>query len=147
MKTKNESKTWKAITAMVVALCIGITACSDAQEQELIMTKNGEQVFTKVDQMPEYPGGFAALGQFIGNNLTYPKSEESRGTEGTVHVAFVVDETGKVTDISIEKGVSTALDDAAKNIVGQLPNWTPGEKDGKKVKVKMVLPIKFEMGE
>jgi hypothetical protein len=34
---------------------------------------------------------------------------------------------------------------AALETVGKMPAWTPGEQSGKKVKVKMTLPIQFAM--
>lgn len=147
MKTRNAMRVWTLICGLTAtSLMVGFSACTEAQEPLLKKSEAKEKVFTEADRMPEYPGGFPALIQFIGEKLTYPKKAESQGTEGTVHVGFVVDQDGKVTDIGIEKGVSPELDEAAKAIVEQLPNWTPGEEDGKKVSVKMVLPIKFEMG-
>lgn len=146
MKTKNEMKAMALIGLMTCGLAMGVLSCSDAQNQ-VPEASSKEKVFTEADKMPEYPGGMSALFQFIGDNLSYPKSEESRGTEGTVHVVFVVKETGEVGDVAIENGVSRVLDEAAMDIVKKMPDWTPGEKDGKKVSVRMVLPIKFALGD
>lgn len=146
MKTKNEMKMIALAGFMFTCLTLGISSCSDAQDQVPDRIEKGK-AYTDADKMPEYPGGMAALYQFIGDNLSYPKSEENRGTEGTVHVAFAVNESGKVKDVTIDKGVNRVLDAAAMDIVKKMPDWTPGEKDGKKVSVKMVLPIKFTLGE
>lgn len=146
MKKKNAIKVWTLISGITILSMFGFNACTDAQEPLTKESETQEKIVTKADKMPEYPGGFPALIQFIGEKLTYPKSAESKGTEGTVQVGFVVDTHGKVVDITVEKSVSPELDEAAKAVVAQLPDWTPGEKDGKKVSVKMVLPVKFEMG-
>lgn len=145
MKTKNGMKLWTVTLVTASTLAFVASACSDAQEPLEKSTDQAKEVFTKADKMPEYPGGMPALVQYMTEHLTYPKSEKNRGTEGTVHVAFVVDTEGRVTDISIERSVSKDLDEAAADIVSKMPDWTPGEKDGKKVSVKMVLPVKFAM--
>lgn len=43
------------------------------------------------------------------------------------------------------RGVSEAVDNEALRVVKLMPNWTPGENNGMKVRVKHNLPIKFSL--
>ena len=43
------------------------------------------------------------------------------------------------------KSSSDRLDAEALRVINAMPKWKPGEKDGKKVNVKMVLPIVFKL--
>ena len=102
-------------------------------------------VFTVVDQMPEYKGGYDAMRKFISRNLYYPKSARVGRIEGSVYVSFVVSEDGHVTDIAAIKGVNPDLDQEAIRVVSIMPLWKPGRLKGKPVKVRFVLPLNFRL--
>ncbi|NOQ75107.1 MAG: TonB family protein [Crocinitomix sp.] len=100
--------------------------------------------FPDVD--PIFPGGAAAMQQWIVDNVDYPELAREMGEQGKVYVKFVVDRKGNIEKVSIRKGVSDALDAEAKRVVRKMPNWIPGEKDGKPVSVNFTLPIHFRLG-
>lgn len=104
-----------------------------------------KKVFTKADIMPQYPGGFSELVQFIGSQVSYPQELASSDVQGTVYVKFVVDKYGDVSHIQVLKGVHPKLDEIALNSVASMPDWIPGQQDGKKVAVSLTLPIKFAL--
>lgn len=105
-----------------------------------------DKTYDKVDKMPEYKGGMEAMGQFLGSNIKYPKTSSKEGVEGKVKVQFIVDKSGAVKNVSVlDGGVNDEINNEAVRVVKSMPDWTPGEKDGKKVSVKMVIPIKFEL--
>ena len=106
---------------------------------------SNSKVVTKVEVMPEYPGGYEALIQFIRKNLTYPKSARREGVDGTVYVQFIVGADGSISDIRTLRGVSPDCDREAERVIGLMPNWKPGKVDGKDVAVSFVLPIKFKL--
>src|SRR5690606_13368895 len=91
---------------------------------------SNSEVVTKVEVMPEYPGGYEALIQFIRKNLTYPKSARREGVDGTVYVQFIVGADGSISDIRTLRGVSPDCDREAERVIGLMPNWKPGKVDG-----------------
>ena len=97
-----------------------------------------------VEQMPEFPGGEAALLKYIGNHISYPDYESHLGISGKAIVGFVVDEKGRVTDVKILRGVSAGLDREAVRVIRSLPDFKPGMQSGRNVKVSFVVPIKFQ---
>jgi protein TonB len=97
-----------------------------------------------VDSGPEFEGGLKALYRFLGSNLRYPSRASDAGVEGTVYVKFVVDETGKVTRLSLLNNVGYGLDEEALRVVGMIPKFkTPAKVKGKAVKTYYQLPIRF----
>lgn len=96
---------------------------------------------------PEYPGGMEALISDLSKVLDYPEAENQSKIEGKVFVGFVVDETGSVTNVEVQRGVADHpdFDKAAVHAVRQLKKFKPAEKDGKPCSVSMVLPVKFEL--
>jgi protein TonB len=99
------------------------------------------QDFVEVD--PAFPGGEAAMIQFIQKNVVYPELSREMGEQGTVYVQFVVNSDGSIQDVVVLKGVSDQLDKEAVRVVKKMPNWSPGEQAGKKVRVRYQIPIKF----
>jgi TonB family protein len=107
--------------------------------------KDGEG-YTKVDQMPQFPGGDAGLMKFIGENTRYPKDAKDGNITGMVITRFLVRKDGKVSDVSVQKGVSPSLDAEAVRVISILPAFEkPGIKDGKPVAVWYMVPITFSL--
>ncbi|GAP68410.1 TonB family C-terminal domain [Bacteroidales bacterium 6E] len=103
------------------------------------------QVFFIVEEMPEFPGGEAALRRFIANAIKYPQIAQENGIQGRVYIQFVVDRDGSVTQASVARGVDPSLDKEALRVVNSLPKWKPGMQRGKPVKVSYTVPINFQL--
>lgn len=103
------------------------------------------KVHEKVEVMPEFPGGKEGLFKYMTTAIKYPEDAEAKGIEGKVIVSFTVDTDGSVTDIKRLRSVHPSIDEQAVEVVSSMPKWTPGEQDGKKVKVKMNLPIVYKL--
>ena len=95
--------------------------------------------------MPEFKGGEKALLKYIADHVVYPEMAKENDIQGTVYVGFVVNEKGKVTNVSILRGVDPLLDKEAIKVIENLPDWKPGKQSGKNVKVRMQVPIKFQL--
>lgn len=104
------------------------------------------KVWTIVEQPPEFPGGIAAMMKFLSQNTRYPSSARRMGTEGSVFVSFVVDPNGKITEVQTIKGIANDCDKEAMRVIQSMPPWKPGKQNGKPVRVRFVLPIKFVLG-
>ena len=106
---------------------------------------NRELIFRHVEQMPEFPGGEAALMKFINENLRYPVAAIENGIQGRVMVQFVVKKDGSVGDVTVLHGVDSALDQEAIRVCKTLPKFIPGIQDGIPVNVWFTLPIFFRL--
>lgn len=113
---------------------------------EEVMDKGDEDViFTVVEQQAEYPGGLEAMAKFLQKNMKYPAIARRMGTEGSVFVSFVIDREGVISDIQVIKGISTECDKEAMRVIKLMPPWKPGKQNGKAVRCRFVLPVKFKL--
>ena len=103
------------------------------------------EVFDIVEKMPVFPGGQTALVQYIASHLKYPTVAQENGIQGRVLVSFVVGEDGYVEDVQVIKGVEPMLDKEAVRVIQSLPRWTPGNQQGKPVRVKYTVPVTFAL--
>ena len=104
-----------------------------------------QTIFEVVENMPEFPGGNAALMQFLSKNIKYPTIAQENGTQGRVIVQFVVNKDGSVVDPVVVRSVDPYLDKEALRVIGQMPKWTPGKQRGKAVRVKYTVPVMFRL--
>jgi TonB family protein len=102
-----------------------------------------EEVFTTVEENPQFEGGVKAMYQFIGQNLKYPKAAQTANIQGTVYVKFIVRKDGSISNITVLKGIGNGCDEEVVRIVGMLPKWKPGKQNGKFVNVYFTMPVKF----
>ena len=104
------------------------------------------QVFTVVEEMPQFPGGMAEAMKFLAKNINYPAEAQKAKIEGRVIVQFVVKEDGKVSDAKVVRSINPDLDAEALRVIGLMPEWIPGKQRGKAVAVKYTMPIMFRLG-
>ena len=112
---------------------------------ELPKNPDDREIYNCVEQMPEFPGGTAAMLNFIAKNLKYPKEQLEAGFQGRVVVKFYVDTLGNICEPTIVRGKDPALDSEAIRLVKSFPQFSPGTLNGKKVNVWFTLPIVFKL--
>ena len=93
-----------------------------------------------VDQSPSIIGGLSSL--YL--NIDYPLEARDKGIQGLTVLMFVVEKDGSTSDIQVLKSLHPACDSAAVAAVRQTL-FNPGMQDGKEVRVKMRLPIRFKL--
>jgi protein TonB len=125
---------------MLSVLALLFITMSYAQE-------NPDKIHKTVDQVPEYKGGFDKMVAVLVEEMKYPKSASKEGISGKVFVEFVVEKNGSLSNIKTLKSVDPVLDKEAERVVAKLDGFSPGEHQGKKVRVRMVLPIDFALGD
>ncbi len=115
-----------------------------APEPEVEKIDNKEDpVVLAPSEMPEFPGGLAAMAVFIKNHLVYPEAARSIGLQGTVYVQFIVEKDGTLSNIHVKQGIGFLCDEAAIEVVEKMPAWKPGFQGINKARVEIILPIKF----
>lgn len=97
------------------------------------------------DKFPQFKGGSAAFYKYIAMHLRHPAMRMEDQRAGEVRLSFTIDEDGSVTDVQVTKGINQLYDEACVEMLKASPNWSPGMRDGKAIKVKYNVPIKFSL--
>lgn len=114
-------------------------------EEKKVEEKKVEEIFKSVEQMPEFPGGAAALQKYLASHIQYPPQAAENGKEGKVIVQFVVEKDGHIGEVKIARGVDKDLDREAMRVCKTLPKFTPGRQNGQPVRVWFTLPVTFKL--
>lgn len=103
----------------------------------------------QVQKVAEFLGGEAKMYEFIAQHLDYPPMALEEGISGRVIVQFVVEKDGTITNIKTrgKRKLGFGCEEAAKKVVKKMSGmWEPAQQRDKNVRMKFVLPIRFQAG-
>lgn len=113
--------------------------------KEVVVIKQPEPentIYEFVDQQPEYPGGYEAFQKWLQSHINYPQFAQENNIQGTVYLKAVVGTDGSISEVQVLKGVNGLTDEAVR-VLKNSPKWNPGKQNGRAVKVRLTVPIKF----
>lgn len=172
---KNEDGTYSINGRKVQKILVNgkefFKALSDDQEIPTIQNAiHDDPIFEVVEEPAQYPGGQAALMQYLAQNIRYPKISAENGVQGRVIVQFVIEKDGSLSNFKIVKDAKPASDGITVNAQGTtaegndipkeaygalniealrvlrgMPNWTPAKQRGQVVRMRYTLPVTFRL--
>jgi TonB family protein len=106
---------------------------------------NAQKVYSFVvmSTPPTYPGGIAQFYKFLGSQIKYPAVAIDNEVQGNVYVSFIVEKDGSISDINVDRKLGFGTDEEAVRVLKLSKKWLPGVQNGKPVRVKYNIPIKF----
>ena len=110
-----------------------------------VVEADPNQIFTSVEQVPEFPGGLEKFGAYLSKTIRYPAVARENGTQGRVICTFVVEKDGSLTDIKVTRGIGGGCDEEAVRVLKNSPHWKPGIQNGRPVRVQYSVPISFTL--
>lgn len=117
----------------------------EEDENDIYKYNNGASVRNYADQMPVFPGGDAALMNYIENNIRYPEEARRNGVEGSVILGFIITELGEIEYVEVLRSSNKMFEEEAIRLVLNMPRWTPAIHGGKAVSMYYTLPVKFRL--
>lgn len=102
-------------------------------------------VFTVVQKIPEFPGGWSAYMQWLTKNLKYPPAAQKNKIQGTVVVSFIVNKDGTVANLRVSTSVDPLLDKEALRVMKMMPKWKPGMDKNKVCRTMIAVPVVFKL--
>jgi protein TonB len=137
------------VSLLFIGMSVILVQCklfqSDQKAQQEEQKSSDSTVYVEVEQEPKFPGGKSALFEYLKSEIDYPDKSNRLGVEGTVIVNFFVNKDGSISNVHVAKSVSKLLDEEAKRVVKEMPPWKPGRQDGKVVRVRYRVPIRFSL--
>jgi TonB family protein len=98
------------------------------------------EVYTFTEQMPEFKGD---LFKYIAEHLKYPEKAREMNIDGRVLAQFIIGVDGSISNIKILKSTNEIFNDAAIEVISNMPNWKPGRQNKEVVNVLVNVPILF----
>lgn len=138
-------------TAAVDVTLAPDSAKKQAKADELLIIGNqgggnDGEVYDVAEENPSFPGGQAAMKEYLSANIKYPPTAAKEKIEGRVILQFVVGADGKISDTEVVRSIHPLLDAEAIRVVSTMPQWTPGKMNGKPVNVRFTMPVSFKLG-
>lgn len=112
-----------------------------------IITVIASAVRAMADTAPVYPGGDAAIQEYIAANMQYPVNAMENGIEGVVSLECRILPDGSVGKVKVVRMVDPDLEAEALRLVKKMPAWRPAEEDGKAVEATVTVAVTFTLPE
>lgn len=109
----------------------------------------GKEIFEskKLTKSPEprFHDGSGSIREYLIRNLRYPNEALKRDIQGTVELRFVIEPSGRITNLHIIKSLGAGCDEEALRLIEKLM-WVPGQHDALYVRSWMSISITFALG-
>ena len=92
-----------------------------------------DKVFLKVEIDAAFPGGAAQWTRYVQRAVQANMDEFTESDYGTCIVKFIVDKSGKVSNVEAITMQGSKLAEVATNIIRKGPNWIPAQQNGRMV--------------
>jgi len=93
---------------------------------------------------PVFKGKNRSMNEFIAENIEYPAEAYKQDLSGTVILKFRVEPHGRISNITLEKGVGGGCSQEAIRLA-KLLYWMPGIKNEIAVRTRVKLDISFNL--
>lgn len=88
----------------------------------------------------EYKAWFKEVGEYCSSNM----KERDGMIKGKVHLSFVIEKDGSISNIKVLKGIYKRIDALAIRAVLNAGKWKPAKMGARPVRQKLILPISFK---
>jgi|GEM_PF-1095941 len=134
-----------AVIIFIMCFVSGCTNQSDYHKNENCskVIEGSRIIYIDVNKMPVFRNGTRDLLTFFAKNV----SNATDSIQSVVYLEFIVSPEGKIFEERIYKKRKedySLIDKEYLKALSTMPNWHPGECNGKKVAVRMRFPIKLE---
>lgn len=104
-----------------------------------------DTVYIVADADPKFQGGMNTFYNMLARSIIYPEQAKDSEIQGQVMLSFIVDKQGNAIDAKVETGIGYGCDEAALTAFNKQKGWMPATYQGKPVKMRMRLPVKFAL--
>ena len=107
--------------------------------------KYSNQIYTRADLNPSFPGGDNGLQRYIRENMQYPTRDREDNAQGKAFVRFVVEKDGSISNVKALSAPSATMAMEAERLVKNMPKWTPGMVATRIVRVQFTIAVPFTL--
>lgn len=101
----------------------------------------------KLDIYPRVIGSDDEFRTALGKLIDYPALARTKGITGKVYVSFIIDKTGGIQDIKVEKDIGGNCGTAVVNALTLLKiSWTHAVKNNLNYDSRLIIPVTFAFG-
>jgi hypothetical protein len=109
-----------------------------------------EHIFSKVEVLPEFPGGAAKWFEFSQSNFDFSGiakslSDSTSNYHDSTQVKFVVAKNGDICGLTFLTFTQESLKTAVLDLFSKSPNWNPAENGNRQVNAYKTLVIEVSL--
>lgn len=106
---------------------------------------NDETICKKADKPAQPITGFNNLYEYLKRNIKTPPEAYKKKIRGRVVTSCTIEKDGTISTMKIIKSLGAGCDKEALRLIKGFPRFIPAVHEGKRVRVKIYVPIAFDM--
>ena len=152
LKDGHEVGIWEYFDGKVLKLKVDYTTgeliyLAKDTSKYAIETEQGWE-YSKLDKCSRYIGSMDEFLLILAQNLRYPSEAKTSSIIGTVYLYFEINLEGKASNVKIIRDIGSGCGNEVIRAFNLIPNyWITASKEGKPIKTRYILPVKFQIGE
>ena len=133
----------KTLSSLLLTSLLSFSAHAQHKVKLKYPKPDARQVFDSVAEPAVPEGGTRAYANFLAANQRYPGNALKQGQQGTVPVSFIVEKTGTISEVKVDKPLAPELDAEALRLIRSGPHWKPAKHKGQVVRQRVTVPVSF----
>jgi protein TonB len=103
------------------------------------------RIYNVPQKSAEYPGGIPALYAYMRKFKPTSMFKEYGGEGGTMHVTWVVEKDGSISNVEVLRGLGYGMDEGIVRHVKGMEMWLPALQGDRKVRQRFHLPLNYSL--
>jgi len=113
--------------------------------QDNIKNNIDTTVYMVVEFQPEFPGGQAAMFNFIQKQSKYPVTNIRNKASEKLFLKLLIEKDGSVSNATVVfSDAGKEREEEAKRIAAKMPKWKPGYQSGRQLRTYFMVPVYFK---
>jgi len=159
LKNNNTSSNKTIVAALLFFITSFIFSCNFNQNEEIVLAKDintatveeaiqiTDKIFNVVEKQAEPKNGIQEFYNQLSEEMEglYPEEAIENKIEGVVYLQFIIEKDGSFSNIQAVKGIGYGCDELAIEVLKKQGKWNPAKQNGKAVRSRRVIPIRFQI--
>ncbi len=116
-------------------------------ENKQILKVNCDSIYKSGEKMPRFTGGDVELIKYTTNKILPIINEANKVQKELItkiHSSLIISKEGKILSSTIITDLEKELKDKLEKALMKMPDWIPGEVNGKAECMKITIPMRVE---
>ena len=115
-------------------------------DDSLVVSYGDTAIHSKVSKIAQFPKGDLGLMKYLSESVKYPATGVKDKITGLNVASFVVEPNGTISNIKIIHSLRQDFDNETIRVIRAMPSWTPAILNGRSVRSRYYLPVRYSIG-
>lgn len=133
------------LASLSLFIFINLACTQDSPPKPTHKAQDQREIFTIVEEQPNYKGGMDAFYNYVIGDIRYPLQARTSGVEGTVQVQFDIERNGSISNATVINGIGSGCNKEAIRVIENASGFIAGKQRGRTISTSMIMGVAFKL--